>query len=119
MPKRKLAMRERITLQQIVHGVDDYGQSIKNEADDIVELTGIPASFEITGGMETFRGRQIQATVVGVFEIRTQPTDITPLMRVKHVNDGNKIYDIHSVRPAEGPMEGGFRSTWIFVKALA
>lgn len=72
-----------------------------------------------TGGTEYMRGRQVEAGIVGVFEIRKPNIEISPTMSVLHVNGGNMRYEIHSVRPSESNYEGGFRDVEILVKAIA
>lgn len=86
---------------------------------DASGLIDLPAAFEVVRGMETFRGRQVQADVHGVFTIRIQPTEVSPKMRVKHLTDGNKIYNIASAIPVESYSGGGsFREVDIYVKAI-
>lgn len=116
---RRRARRERITFQSPVTEKTAYGQDKVAGYSNIEDLTGIHATFEHTGGVETFRGRQIEAGVVGVFEIRYPRQDVRPTWRVLHVNDSNKAYEIISARPAEHEFEGGKRLMWIFVKAVA
>lgn len=119
MARRHKSMRERITIKEPVYVEDSYGQQAIDDYALVAGLENLPASFEATGGTETFRGRQLEANIEGVFELRLPSVAVTPKMLVEHVSDGGKQYDIASARPAEGEYEGGFRKLWIFVKALA
>jgi hypothetical protein len=92
--------------------------------ENVPSLVDMPAGFEIFGGVqafaaEHFRGRQVQADIRGVFTIRVQPLDISPKWRIRHLNDGGKIYNIAAVIPVESPSAGGaMREVDIFVKAI-
>jgi hypothetical protein len=119
VPKARRAMRERVTIQSAQRKNDAYNQPIFDGWYDIPELTGLPANWEHTGGTETFRGRQVEAGIAGVFELRLPPVEITPAMRVKHLNFADKTYEIVSVRPSDNGYEGGFRYVLVFVRALA
>lgn len=116
---RRRARRERITFQSPVTTKSEYGADKITGYANIADLTGVYASFEHTGGTETFRGRQIEAGVQGVFEIRYPRQDIRPTWRVVHQNNNDKAYEIVSARPAEHELEGGNRIMWIFVRAVA
>lgn len=116
---RHRARRERITFQAPVSEKTEYGHDKIVAYSNIDDMTGIHASFEHIGGTETFRGRQVEAGVYGVFEIRYPRRDVRPTWRVLHVNDHDKPYEIVSARPAEHQYEGGNRFMWVFVKAVA
>ena len=116
---RHRSRRDRITFQSPVTTQNAYGQDKVTSHADVIGLTNVHADFEHTGGTESFRGRQIQANVIGVFELRMPRTEVLPTYRVVHVNDSNKAYEIVSARPAEGQYEGGNRTMWVFVKAIA
>lgn len=116
MPSRK-SLRERITLLQPTYTTDSYGQRKPTGHQPVA--VGVPACWEHTGGTEMLRGRQIEASVVGMFEIRSPGIEITPDMQIQHLSGNNKIYDIHSARPSESKYDGGFRHMEIYVKALA
>lgn len=115
--------RHRISIQEQVVTKSPMGANLTTWQ-DIAVLSDMPAGFEVMGGnqafsAEHFRGRQVQADIRGVFTIRIQPTEISPKHRVKHITDGNKIYNIAAVIPVESRSGGGaFREVDIFVKAI-
>lgn len=115
------AYRERITVQAPTKVDVGYNQKrVSFPAESFVPgMRCMPARYEYIRGLETYRGRQIQADVHAVFEVRTPALAILPTYQVLHVNSDNKAYGIVSVQPAEGKSEGGFRRTYIFVKALS
>lgn len=117
MPKHR-SKRDRITIQQPVYSTDDYNHKKLTSHTDVAGLDNLHATWEHTGGVETFRGRQIEAGISGVFEIRKTSVDIKPNYRVKHLSDSDKLYEVISVRPAEGKFEGGFSHQWVFVKGV-
>lgn len=114
---RNASYREVINVQEYVKSSeDDYGRSITTPT----TRYSLRARWMHTGGNETFRGRQIQADIVGVFEVRYHASiNIDPTMSLVHVNDSNKRYEIYSVRPSECKSEGGFKTIEIFVKSIA
>lgn len=116
---RRRAYRDRITFQAPIKSESPYGQQKIVSHANISGLVGLHADFTHTGGTETFRGRQVQPTVIGVFEIRNPRMTIDPAWRVIHHNDCDKAYEIVSARPAEDQFEGGNRRIWVFVKAIA
>lgn len=116
---RRRSRRDRIAFQSPVTTKTSYGQDKVTSYVNVTGLDNVHADFTHTGGTETFRGRQIEAGVVGVFEIRMPRVEIDPRWRVLHVNKSNKPYEIVSARPAEGEYEGGDRFMWLFVKGLA
>ena len=116
---RRRSRRDRITFQQPVTTKTSYGQDKVTSYTDVANLVAVHADFTHTGGTEMFRGRQIEAGVVGVFEIRMPRVAVDPRWRVLHVNKSNQVYEIVSARPAEGEYEGGERCMWVFVKGLA
>jgi hypothetical protein len=114
-----MAMRERIHIEEPIHSpTDSYGKWTVLDWLPLAEETAFAATWEHVGGTETFRGRQLQPNVLGVFTIRDPRIEIKPEYRVKHLNDNDKIYEIHSVRPFEGNLEGGFKLIDIYVKGL-
>lgn len=111
-PKRR-AMRERITIRSKTTSPDSFGQPIPTWTPI---LSDIPATFHHVGGGESFRGSQVQADVIGVFEIRV--TDlVTP--SGSDVLWNGKSYGIVSIRPYEGNYAGGVQYVEIHVKAVA
>jgi hypothetical protein len=116
---RRRARRDRITIQTPTRAETAYGQQKTTGYANVAGLTNLHADFEHTGGTETFRGRQIEPSVIGVFEIRMPRVDVEPTYRVLHTNKSDKAYEIVSARPAENQFEGGERTMWIFVKAIA
>lgn len=120
MPKPRFkSRRERITFQAPTTAKSDYGQDKVTGYAPVTGLVKIHADFTHTGGTETFRGRQIEANVQGVFEIRLPRVAIDPKWRIVHVTGGNKVYEIVSARPAEYDYEGGDKFMWVFVRGLA
>lgn len=114
--RKKRAMRELVTIQTLTTTVDAVGQRVptfKTNSD----LFRIPAHVEHIAGAETFRGHQLEAGVVAVFEMRN--ADVSAMDQLTHVTGKNKAYGITSVRPVEGKFEGGFKWMYVFVKAVA
>lgn len=106
--------RQYIKVQSAVTTKNSYGDKVISSYTDYLTAR---ARWMHTGGTETFRGRQVQADVVGVFEIRYHPSiAITPDMFV--LWEGTR-YGITSVRPAECKTEGGYKTIEIYVKAIA
>lgn len=118
MKHRRHSFRDRITIEQQTVSADTYGQNTVTGYAAVAGLSELHADFLHTGGTETFRGRQIQADVIGVFELRLPRIAVSPEYRVVHLNDSNTAYEIVSARPAESTHEGGDKYMWIFVKAL-
>jgi len=123
MPSRR-SKREVIHIQTPVYTTDAYNQQVISGYTNV--LTAVRATWKhnegmgkTTAGTEYMRGRQVEASVVGSFEIRKPNVAITPAMSVLHVSDGNTRYEIHSVRPSESNYEGGFRDVEILVKGIA
>lgn len=109
--------RQNILIQSPVYGAEDsYGDKPITGYSTVVSCR---ARWIHTGGSETFRGRQIQADISGVFEIRYHPTVLSLITPLMSVSEGSTRYGIHSVRPSECKTEGGFKTIEIFVKALA
>lgn len=80
--------------------------------------TGVPCNIITTSGDETFRGRQLEATVSHVVEMRWFP-GITPTMRLS-VTGGiykDRILNIKAVKPVRKdsapPMQ------WLYCEELA
>lgn len=109
-------MRERVTIQELNVTIDPAGQRLKNFA-NVSGLINIPSHIEHIKGMETFRGHQVEAGVLAVFEMRL--ATVLPTNQLLHVTGGNKAYGITSVVPLEGRHEGGFRRMLVFVRAVA
>ncbi len=116
MPSRR-SKREVIHIQTPVFTTNAYNQQVVSGYENV--LTAVRATWKHNDGTEYMRGRQVEASVVGVFEIRKPNITISPKMSVLHVNGGNIRYEIHSVRPSESNYEGGFRDVEILVKAIA
>jgi SPP1 family predicted phage head-tail adaptor len=88
-------MRQRVVVYQPVETVDEYGHPIVTW--DVWEENE-PAEFTPTGGVETVSGRQIEATVKGIFLVHYRP-GYTTQMKVNH----NGIdYGILYINPVEG-----------------
>lgn len=116
--RKNRAKRERISVYQRTYTKDAYGQKTLDPSPECI-LESVPAWFEYTGGTETFRGQQLEASVAGVFEIRLPSCRLTTDMYITHENDGDRKYEIVFVKPVESMHEGGFRELWLFVKAYA
>lgn len=115
---RRQAKRERVTIQTATRTQQPNGSYSTSAYQNVTNYVNIPASFEYIRGMEKFRGRQVQAEVHGVFEIR-HTDELTTEHFVVHVNQGNKRYGIVSVEPVLESYQGGRYYTLIFVKAIA
>lgn len=61
------AMRYRCTIQQPVEAVDDAGQPVVSWTNYVVDE---PCEYEPTGGIESMRGRQLEANTRAVFRVR-------------------------------------------------
>lgn len=110
-----MSYRQRITIQTPVTTFDPYGDpTITSYTNTYVN---IPARWIHTGGAESFRGRQIQSDIVGVFEIRYHPQmEIDPSMSL--LWEGTR-YEVYSVRPKESKSDHGrYCELEIFVKAI-
>jgi len=81
-------LRHRIDIEQAAETGDG---SPNPEYSSLV--TGLPAEVMETTGGETIRGRQVEANIRAVIEIRYR-SDITPDMRVKY---GSRYLNIVSV----------------------
>ena len=112
---RRRTKRFRIAIQKSVKVKGNYGQDKVTGWEDVSGLVDVPADFEITGGGETYRGKQVEAGVTGVFTIRQHPI---PIVTTYQVLLQDKPYGIVSVRPVMG-LDSADRETLIFVKAIA
>lgn len=70
--------RHRITVQQPVETQDATGQPVVSWSDVFLNE---PADWTPTGGVETMRGRQLEAGTKGIFRVNYR-TGYTPQMRV-------------------------------------
>ena len=61
------SMRDQITVQEYSSARDTNGQAIATWSD---RLTSEPARFLQVGGGTSYRGRQLEESVVAVFEVR-------------------------------------------------
>lgn len=112
---RRRCRRDRITIQSPIKTETEYGQEKTTSWASVAGLVNLHAEFEHIGGTETFRGRQVEAGVNAVFEIRTPPVAIDPRFRVLC---GDKAYEIISIRPVEHQYEGGVKGFWLFTKSI-
>jgi len=115
--RKRRAFRHRIRIESPITSKSASGQSKITGWQSLFD--NVPAHFQYLAAGETFRGRQIQADVSGVFEIRRLPVDIPATNRVVFLDNDNKAFNIVSVREYEAETEGNFRYYHIFVKALA
>jgi hypothetical protein len=124
-PKRRV-MRERISILSRTTLKDDFGQSVP--VCESIILSNVPAHFEHVGGGETFRGRQVEADVAGVFEMRAPSVRVTPKMFVRALDQNNYTrgedatyleYEIVSIRPSDNGYGGADQWVWVFVRGLA
>jgi head-tail adaptor len=114
--RKRMSMRERISIERPLYETDSYGQR-KITGWETMEV--VPASWEHTGGSETFRGRQIEPSIFGVFTIREpREFEVSPTYRVIHINKDRRILNVHSTRPFESNLEGGFKYVELLVKAI-
>jgi hypothetical protein len=113
---RRKARRDRITLQEPVTDRTTMGHPKVTGYTDI--LTNLHADFHQVGGTETFRGQQLEATVIGIFELRNPRQVIDPKWRVLHTNKDDVPYEIVATRLMEEDHEGGDRTMWIMVKGV-
>jgi head-tail adaptor len=106
------ARRHFITIQEQTITKSDMGAPIESWSPI---FSNIPAHYENLQGIEKFRGRQVQAEVAGVFDLRKLTTTITPHHSIAY-ND--TVYGIVSVQEYEDKKVGGIHNQLIFVKAI-
>jgi SPP1 family predicted phage head-tail adaptor len=102
------AMRHQITVQNFTSSRDGAGQAVATWAD---LLTSEPARFIQTGGGTSYRGRQLEESVVAVFEVRYR-TGYDTTQRIQF--DG-QTYGIMRVEP----VDGGRRYIALYCKGVA
>lgn len=88
-------MRHRITIQSPTVTLDAAGQPNVTWANFVVNE---PAKFTATNGVESMRGRQLEARVTGVFVIRYRD-GLNTRMRISH---GGIYYGILHINPVDG-----------------
>lgn len=88
-------LRHRCTIQQPTETLAEYGQPVVTWSDLYADE---PCKFEPTGGIESMRGRQYEATTKAVFTVRYRP-NYTPLLSV--LFNGVR-YGILHVNPVDG-----------------
>lgn len=93
------SMRHRITLQVATESVDTNGQVNRTWATD---LFNEPAQWIPTSGGETIRGKQIEAGINAIFNVRHRDDKYTPMKRI--LFDG-RYYGIVHVKPISGLRE--------------
>lgn len=98
--------RHRITFQEPVETQDATGQPVVAWA---TFRTNEPADFQPTGGMESMRGRQLEAGTKGFFTVNYR-TGYTEKMQIIHEGTAYGISNIQQV-------EGLRREIQIMVKA--
>lgn len=87
------SMRHRVTIEEPVETQDDTGQPIVTWS---AFANDVPADFMPTGGMESMRGRQLEAGTKAIFRVRYRP-GFTTQMRVVHENIGYGITYVNQV----------------------
>ena len=87
------AMRHRVHVQEPIEAQDDTGQPIVTWQ---TVLENEPADFMPTGGMESMRGRQLEAGTKAIFRVRYKPV-YTTQMRVLFDDVGYGITYINKV----------------------
>jgi len=92
---RTAAMRKRCTIQQPTETQDSFGQPVVTWTDF---MANEPCQFVPTGGTENMRGRQLEATVAGIFRVRYR-VGYTTKMKVVYENHS---YGIKYINPVEG-----------------
>lgn len=85
-----IALRDRITIQQLVSGQDSYGQPIDVWQDVVTTW----ARVEDLSGREYFAAQQVPTSQITTRVTIRWRNDIKPYMRIIH---GSRIYDIQSV----------------------
>lgn len=95
MRTRPGAKRHRVTIQTQTETQDDTGQPVVAWS---TFYANEPAEFIPTGGIESMRGKQLEAGTKGIFKVNYR-TGYTTQMRVVH-NGVN--YGITHVNPVEG-----------------
>ena len=96
-PKNQLtgALRHRCTIQQPTETVDAAGQPIVSWSPYVVDE---PCKFEPTAGIESMRGRQLEAGTRAVFRVRYR-SGYTVQMRVVYQGE---TYGITAVNMVDG-----------------
>lgn len=95
MIKKTSSMRQRITIQQPIETQDETGQPVVTWSNF---LTNEPAEFTPTGGIESMRGRQLEAKTKAIFRVRYRSGYTT---QMKVVFDGVS-YGITYVNQVDG-----------------
>lgn len=104
---RSGTLRHRITLQQDAGTADSAGQVIENWS---TWLANEPAEVIETGGSESLRGQQIDATATHVVRIRYR-TGVTERLRIVW---GTRVLGIVNVRDIDGRR----RELWITAREV-
>jgi len=89
------AMRYRIDVQEQVETLDTTGEPIVTWRDYLVEE---PAEFIPTGGLESYRGKQLEAGTKAIFRVRYRPGYTT---QMSCMFDGTR-YGITHINPVDG-----------------
>lgn len=89
------SMRHYVTIRQPTETLDDAGQPVVTWSNF---LANEPAEFVPTGGIETMRGRQLEAGTKAIFRVRYREGYTT---QMKVVHDGTS-YGITYINPVEG-----------------
>ena len=87
--------RHRITFQEPTETIAATGQPVVSWTNF---RTNEPADFQPTGGMESMRGRQLEAGTKGIFTVNYR-TGYTTKMQIVH--DGFS-YGISHIQPVDG-----------------
>ncbi len=93
--QRTGALRHRCTIQQPTETVDAAGQPVVSWSSYVVDE---PCKFEPTAGIESMRGRQLEAGTRAVFRVRYR-SGYTVQMRLIH--DG-ETYGITAINKVDG-----------------
>lgn len=95
-PKDRVgALRQRCTIQQPTETLDAAGQPVVSWTNYVVNE---PCDYMPTGGLESMRGRQLEAGTRAIFRVRWR-SGYTTKMSVTY--DGER-YGITAVNPEEG-----------------
>ena len=95
MKNKTGAMRYRIDVKEQVETLDDTGEPVVTWVDFLVEE---PAEFIPTGGLESYRGKQLEAGTKAIFRVRYREGYTT---QMSFIFDGTR-YGITHINPVDG-----------------
>jgi SPP1 family predicted phage head-tail adaptor len=101
------AFRQRCTIQTPVETQDSAGQPVVTWSNFLQDE---PCQFLPSGGSESMRGRQLEASIVGMFRVRKRP-GYTTKMQVVHNGTEYGITYVNAVDGLDRYLELMVRST--------